>query len=197
METERPKFFGGSLHSPPADDIPSNKPLANKAMAIEKKEVPAALRMDIKSLPDKDLLDYRLMISEHFEELKAVEHKIDLDIRRRLEERNSRALPQAGFDKIELVEEWTPWVYNNDNLLKAKELLKEAGQDEEAAKLIKKVPEQVTVIAEHYESGNPISITALRNKYGDTPGLGELLQGAMSRQSLGTRLVIKKKSPLK
>lgn len=195
METTRPKFFGGSLHSTFVEEATQDsKPLANKAMKIEKKPIPEALRIDIKSLPDKDLLEYRLMIAEHFEELKAVEHKIDLDIRRRLEERGARALPHAGFDKIELVEEWTPYLYDNDKLLKAKTLLQEAGQDEEANKLIKFIPEEVTIIPEHYEHGNPISITALLNKYGETPGLGEYLKGSMSRESLGTRLVIKKKS---
>lgn len=164
-----------------------------KPVPIEKAKV---LRIDVQNIADDDLLNYRLAVDEHLEELSLVKFNIDKEIRRRLNARNARSLIHPGFERIELKDEYTEYVYDQNALAEARSILKEAGKDEEANKVCKLVKEQVTVIPEHWEHGNPRSINALRLKYGEDTPLGEALKKAMNRESLGAKLDIKKKPPV-
>lgn len=168
-------------------------PVSSTSIAI-KPTTSAATRLSLPDLSDEMLLDYRAALEEQRTDLRTVEHAIDLEVERRLRERGARALLHPSFDKVELEEQHTAYAFDVSALCEAAVILRQLGKEDEAAKLVKLVPEQTTIVPEHYEPGNPRSITALREKYGQTPGIGSALGRAMNRQSLGSRLVIKRKA---
>ena len=163
-------------------------------IAQTQQTAPTVTRLDIKTLEDGLLLDYRAAVAEQIDDLYSIEHGIDLEIERRMRERNARAIAHPSFEKIELEEQFTSYMFDKDALSEAAAIFKTLGKDDEAAKLIKHVPEQTTVVPAHYEPGKAVSILALREKYGSTPGVGEALARALSRQSLGTKLIVKRKA---
>lgn len=153
----------------------------------------AVTTLDPKTMTDELLLDYRGAVGEQIQDLYSVQHAIDLEIERRMRERNARTIAHPAFEKVELVEQVT-YEYTNDALLEAAEILKSLGKDEEARKLIAFVPERTTVIPAHYEAGKTVSILALAERYGNTPGIGSALARAIVRKPLGSKLVIKPKA---
>jgi hypothetical protein len=150
-------------------------------------------KLELPNLPDDLLCEYRGAVAEQRDDLKLIEHAIDIEIERRLRERNARELPHAKFAKIALEDQWSPYVANFDDLHAAVRMLKELGRDEDAAKVVKHVAELVTVIPAHYEYGNPVSIAALIRKYGDESEIGKLLTSGLTRTHLGTKLLVKPK----
>lgn len=154
---------------------------------------PAATTLQPKDLDDQTLLDYRGALGDQIQDLFSVQHGVDLEIERRMIERKARTIAHPAFEKIELVEQFT-YEYVNDGLREAAEILKSLGKSDEAKKLIVHVPERTTVIPAHDEPGKTVSILALAERYGNTPGIGAALAGAIVRKSLGTKLVIKPKA---
>lgn len=162
--------------------------------AIEERK-PAAIvkKLELPALSDDLLCEYRGAVAEQREDLKQIEHAIDLEIERRLRDRKARELPHPKFDKIALEEQFSPYTADFAALNEAQRVLKALGKDEDAAKVVKHVPERINVIAAHDEYGAPVSIAALIRQYGAESRIGELLIRGLSRVSLGTRLVVKPK----
>lgn len=154
--------------------------------------LPAVQKLDPIKLSDEMLGSYLVAVGNSIEDLRSVEHGIKLEIERRLNERDARALAHPQFEKIELEEQFTPYVADTTALNDAAILLREAGHDDEAAKVIKYVRERVDIIPAHYEHGNPRSIHAIIDKYGGA--IGECLKRGLTRTSLGTKLVIKRRT---
>jgi hypothetical protein len=146
-------------------------------------------------MPDSMLGLYRVAVIEHQEEFKQITHAIDLELERRIRERKGREFPHPSFSKIALEDQWTPYAYDFDLLKKAQQLLGDLGQDEDAAKICRHVPEQVitNTVPAHDEAGPSVSLAAIVRKYGEEHEISKLLLQAQSRESLGQRLVVKQK----
>ena len=126
---------------------------------------------------------------EILDEIAAAQSQIEAEITARIERNGGRAIlaHQEGLIlTAELVDQYTPWTYNVAGL---RDL---AGQlpEKEAAKIVKHVEEQVTVIAAHDEPGNPRSIQALIDRYGEGSAIGQLLSECRQRGKVGTKLSI-------
>lgn len=147
--------------------------------------------LEITTLSNDALLGYRLAVDEHKAELDAIQQRIDVEIERRMRRDNSRELAHPAFDKIELEEQFTAYVYDVEKLKAAAEKLKKLGKPDDAAKLVKHVPEEVTVVPAHDAAGNPRSIASIAGRFGGE--IKTLLDAGMTRQSLGTRLVVRVK----
>lgn len=153
-------------------------------------------KLDLPALSDDLLGEYRGAVAEQREDLKLIVHAIDLEIERRLRAREAREMPHPKFDKIALEEQFSPYVPDFKDLNRAQQLLRELGKDEDAVKVVKHVPEQATIIAAHDVYGSPVSIAALIRKYGEKSEIGELLTRGLTRESLGTKLVVRVKRGL-
>jgi hypothetical protein len=110
------------------------------------------------------------------------------ELERRIKERRvanptAKAIPHAQF-KIELEEEFSPYTCDVELLAQAKVLL----PDDEGAKILKHVSEQVTIVPAHDEPGSIASIKSLRDRYAGT-AVGELLEQAIRRERTGERLL--------
>lgn len=150
-------------------------------------------KLDLPTLPDGMLGDYRAAVLEHAAEFKAIAHRIDAEFERRLRERGAREIAHPKFDKIALEDQWSAYTADYPALLEAQRLLKAAGKDEDAAKIVKHIAEQVTVVEAHLEYGAAVSIAALIRKYGDESEIGQLLLRGLSRTALGSKIVVKPK----
>lgn len=164
-------------------------PIATAASA------PVVSRLDIKTISDQLLLDYKGALLEQIDDLRLLDHAINLEVERRLRERDAKAMLHPGFEKVELEESFTPYTVDELALREAQTILKVLGKDEEAAKLGRDVPERTETIVTpaHFEPGNVTSIKALRDKLGNTPAIGDALKRALKRQSLGFKCVIVRK----
>lgn len=146
-------------------------------------------------MPDSMLGLYRIAVIEHQEEFKQITHAIDLEFERRIRERKGREFPHPSFAKIALEDQWTPYAYDFDLLKKAQQMLRDLGQDEDAAKICRHVSEQVVTntIPAHDEAGPSVSLAAIVRKYGEEHEISKLLLQAQSRESLGQKLIVKPK----
>ena len=107
------------------------------------------------------------------------------ELEKRLTERGATAIPSTTHE-VTLVPQWSPYRYDLA-------LLKDAARnlpEEEAAKIIRHIPEQV--IPAHDEPGAAVSITALAKKYAGSE-VGVVLAQAQQRDSLGVKLVMKER----
>ncbi len=107
------------------------------------------------------------------------------ELERRLIDRGATAIPSTTHE-VTLVPQWSAYRYDLA-------LLKDAAKnlpEEEAAKIIKRVPEQV--IPAHDEPGAAVSISALAKKYAGSE-IGITLAEAQQRDSLGVKLVMKER----
>ena len=107
------------------------------------------------------------------------------ELEKRLTERGATAIPSTTHE-VTLVPQWSAYRYDL-------ELLKDAAKnlpEEEAAKIIRHVPEQV--IPAHDEPGAAVSISALARKYAGSE-IGITLAEAQQRDSLGVKLVMKER----
>ena len=107
------------------------------------------------------------------------------ELEKRLTERGATAIPSTTHE-ITLVPQWSAYRYDL-------ELLKDAARnlpEEEAAKIIRHIPEQV--IPAHDEPGAAVSISALAKKYAGSE-IGITLAEAQQRDSLGVKLVMKER----
>jgi hypothetical protein len=142
------------------------------------------------TLSDAALLTRRANLAEELAHVKELLGGFiaacDLEIERRIRASGGRAMAHPAYKKIEIEEEFGPYSFDRDLLNEAALLL----PDDERAKVIRHVPEQVQVIAAHDEPGNPVSIAALIRKYGSESEVGSLLSRAMRRQKIGERLSI-------
>jgi len=156
---------------------------------------PVVTKLELPALPDELLCEYRGAVAEQREDLKQVEHAIDLEIERRLRERGGREIAHPKFAKIALEDQYSAYTADYAALVAAQTLLRELGRDEDGAKVVKEVAEQTAVIPRHFEYGNPVSIAALIRKYGDDSDVGKLLALGLTRSHLGTKLVVRVKPP--
>jgi len=116
------------------------------------------------------------------------------EIERRLKERGATELPTPHLAECKLEEQFTAYLDDYEAAREAERLLRAAGKDEDAAKIIKHVPERTIVEKAHDELGNRNSISAIVKRYGDQPnGLGHALKKIQTRESLGFKLVWKQK----
>ena len=109
------------------------------------------------------------------------------ELEKRLTERGATAIPSTTHE-ITLVPQWSAYRYDL-------ELLKDAARnlpEEEAAKIIRHIPEQV--IPAHDEPGAAVSISALAKKYAGSE-VGITLAEAQQRDSLGVKVVVKPRKP--
>ena len=107
------------------------------------------------------------------------------ELEKRMTERGATAIPSTTHE-VTLVPQWSAYRYDLD-------LLKDAARnlpEEEAAKIIRHIPEQV--IPAHDEPGAAVSITALAKKYAGSE-IGITLAEAQQRDSLGVKLVMKER----
>lgn len=182
-----------------AERAPGSRPVDSTApqRARESAAHVAVKRFELPELSDDMLCDYRLAVVEQREDLKTIEHKINLEIERRLRERGARELPHPKFEKIAIEDDFSPYVPDFGALNEAAKILRAMGHDDEAVKIVKHVAEDVTIVAEHDEYGNPVSIAALIRKYGPKSQIGELLTRGLTREKTGSRLVVKPKAVLR
>lgn len=152
---------------------------------------PMVRKLELPALSDQMLGDYLGAIADERETLDEVEHGIKLELRRRAAERGGREIMHPRFEKLGLEDQFTSWVYDIDLLRKAQKLLLDNGKDEEAAKILRHVPENVTVIAAYDEAGNSTSIDSIIRRFGEDSEVGKLLVAARSRSKLEDKLVIK------
>ena len=107
------------------------------------------------------------------------------ELEKRMIERGATAIPSTTHE-VTLVPQWSAYRYDLD-------LLKDAARnlpEDEAAKIIRHIPEQV--IPAHDEPGAAVSITALAKKYAGSE-VGVVLAQAQQRDSLGAKLVLKER----
>jgi hypothetical protein len=152
---------------------------------------PVVKKLELPALEDDMLCEYRGAVAEQIEDLKLVQHTINLEIERRLRERGARELAHPKFDKIALEDQYTPYAPDYVALLGAQKLLRELGKDGDAAKVVKEVADVTTTIPRHFEYGNPVSIAALIKKYGPDSDIGKMLTRGLTREFVGTKLYIK------
>lgn len=129
-------------------------------------------------------------LDEIREEFGAVIIGLEIETRKRLEKRGARSIANPRFS-VELVDEYEPYRYDLDLLRAAATML----PAEEAAKIVKFVPEMTETVAAHYVPGAAVSIAALVKKYGDTSEVGKALSTAMTRNKTGDKLVVKDREP--
>lgn len=160
-------------------------------MAVE--IAPDATSLALPELSDETLVLYRQAVIEHkrmlLEELSERQRAIEAEIHARIERNGGSALLVPAQDcvvKCALEDQYTAYAYDVPQLREVAKLLPPS----EAAKIVKHVAEQVTVVPAHDEPGNPRSITALIKQYGPHSGVGKLLAACMQRSKVGTKLVV-------
>ena len=107
------------------------------------------------------------------------------ELEKRMIERGATAIPSTTHE-VTLVPQWSAYRYDLD-------LLKDAARnlpEDEAAKIIRHIPEQI--IPAHDEPGAAVSISALAKKYAGSE-VGITLAQAQQRDSLGVKLVLKER----
>ena len=107
------------------------------------------------------------------------------ELEKRMIERGATAIPSQTHE-VTLVPQWSAYRYDLD-------LLKDAARnlpEDEAAKIIRRIPEQI--IPAHEEPGAAVSIAALAKKYAGSE-VGITLAQAQQRDSLGVKLVLKER----
>ena len=107
------------------------------------------------------------------------------ELEKRMTERGATAIPSQTHE-VKLEPQWSAYRYDLD-------LLKDAAKnlpEEEAAKIIRHIPEQI--IPAHDEPGAAVSISALAKKYAGSE-VGITLAQAQQRDSLGEKLVLKER----
>ncbi len=107
------------------------------------------------------------------------------ELERRMTERGATAIPSQTHE-VALIPQWSAYRYDLALLADAARNLPE----DEAAKIIRHVPEQI--IPAHDEPGAAVSISALARKYAGSE-VGVVLAQAQQRDSLGAKLVLKER----
>jgi hypothetical protein len=153
----------------------------------------AALAVPISDLPDEQLLLHRELLvlrrKQVLDEISAALSQAEAEIQARIERNGGRSLlahEEGIIVKAETIDNYTPWVYDIDGLRDVAKMLPE----KEAAKIVKFVDTQTTVIEAHYEPGNSRSIEALINQYGEQSEVGKKLAACRDRSYLGKKLKI-------
>lgn len=152
-----------------------------------------AQALTISDLSDEKLVLYREAVLEHkrllLDELSERQRAIEAELQARMERNGGRALVAQGEGvtyKVELSDQYTPYVYDVAGLRDVAKKLPPS----EAAKIVKHIEEQITVVPAHDEPGNPRSITALIKQYGENSEIGKALLACMQRTKVGTKLTI-------
>ena len=142
-------------------------------------------------LNDGDLLDHidnlRVERDRARDYMNGIVREAEFEAERRLLARGAMQIPHPDFE-VGLEPQFGAYAFNLEQLAEAKKLL----PDDEGAKILKLVPERVTVIAEHLEPGPAVSISALARKYKGSIA-GDLLASAMTRPSLGTKFFFRRR----
>lgn len=172
--------------------------------ALAQTEAPvAALRvrddlagLDVAKLSDAELPMLRSMLLDDIAEYKdprvLLIAQCEAVMRKRMLERGAHALPSSTHI-VALEDQYTPYAYDLEGLKKAAAML----PDDEAAKVVKHVPELTTTVPAHDEPGMTVSIAALIKKYGvdddgnPTSDVGKALAASMKRDPLDPKLVVK------
>ncbi len=87
--------------------------------------------------------------------------------------------------RVELEPQYGPHAWDIPKLERAAAQL----PDEERVKIVRRIPEQVTIVPAHVEAGHPASIKAAIKKYAGTE-VADLLEGASQRPRLEDKLTI-------
>jgi hypothetical protein len=144
---------------------------------------------NIKEVKDEDLPRFFVMVDtmrrEQSDILGAFLTSVRREMLRRMQERGADAIPDKEFE-IALDRQYTTYEFDLEKLREACVLL----PSEEAAKVIKYIPEHTEVVRERWEHGAPVSITTLAKKYRGTH-VAALLTDAMKRTELEPRVVVK------
>lgn len=152
--------------------------------------IPTAL--DIRSASDDRVIDLLAMAEEELARVKSdfgsFIQAAKNELERRMVERGASAIPSLTHE-IRLEPEWSQYRYDIEKLRDAARNLPE----EEAAKILRHVPEQV--IPAHDEPGPAVSISALAKKYAGSE-IGITLAEAQQRDSLGFKVVVKARKPV-
>jgi chemotaxis protein CheY-P-specific phosphatase CheC len=150
--------------------------------------------VDLASMEDVKVAQFHEMVKDTRQALSAdfneIEKSAKGELLTRLQHRNARAIASPLFDKIERVDQYTQYAFDIELLSEVAAML----PPDEAAKIIKFVPEKTTIIPAHYEPGAAVSIAAAIRKYGEASEVGEKLTRAMTRSKVGETVEIK---PLK
>src|SRR6185437_9071847 len=128
-------------------DLPRNKEIAWREMTND------AIVLYVNAAAEER---HRLM-----DFFRAIEDAGKAEIERRMRENNATELAVPGMERVALEEQFTAYMDNLDAARTAAELLRAAGKDEEAAKIIKHIPEETIVKPAHDQLGARVSITAL------------------------------------
>lgn len=165
--------------------------------ANEKPEdaVPAvgSFELVIMNMADDQLLLHRQMLlarrRQVLDEISATLFEVEAEVQKRIDRNGGRAIlahEEGIIITAEIADQYTPWVYDVAGLREVSKMLPE----KEAAKVVKHVEEQHTVIAAHDEPGNARSIEALINKYGLESEIGKKLAACRQRSHTGRKLTI-------
>jgi hypothetical protein len=152
--------------------------------------------LDLTALDADDLgnlremvLDARRDIASRYDE---IAKRAEAELVRRIKEGGGRAIPSFEFEKIELEDVYTQYAFDDAKLRELRGKLSAADAD----KIGRVIPAHVERVPEQFLRGNTASIKALATKYGRDSEIGRAIDGAMQREKVGEKLVIKRAAPL-
>lgn len=145
--------------------------------------------LDVTKLSDAELPLLRQMLTEDIDEYRdprlVLRDQANAEMMRRMKECGARGLLSLTHE-VGLEAQWTPWAYNIEALEAAAKML----PDNEAAKVIKHVAEDIIVIPAHLEAGDANSITAIVKRYAGSP-VAAAIDAARARSPLDDKLIFK------